>query len=91
MPNEARQVMLAQALTAMISGALAEALGEMASELRRYAGNNFDGLLDELENKAVSSIKNAAIDTFFEEEQLFLVEKTRAIVSAKFADIRSGT
>jgi hypothetical protein len=86
-----RDSMLTAAIGGMITGALAEAIGEMAKELRRYAGGNFDKCLDDLEARAIRSIENAAIDGISEDDQLFLIENTRGFVAAKFADIRSDT
>jgi hypothetical protein len=75
----------------MMTGALAEAIGEMAKELRRYAGSDFDKCLDDLEKRAVRSVENAAIDGLPEADQLRLVEQTRSVIAAKFRDIRNGT
>lgn len=63
---------------------MVEAFGEMAKELRRYAGSSFDKCLDDLERRAIRSIENAAIDGITESDQLFLVEKTRGVIAAKF-------
>ena len=48
-----REVFLATALAGTITGALAEAFGEMAKELRTYAGGDFHKRLDVLEAKAI--------------------------------------
>lgn len=75
----------------MMTGAFAEALGEMAKELRRYAGCGFDKCLDDLERRALRSVENAAIDGISENDQLFLIEKTRGAVAATFKDIRCSS
>ena len=91
MTDETRQILLASALSGMMVGALAEAIGEMAKELRRYAGGDFDKRLEYLERQAVRSVENAPIDRFSESEQLTLIEQTRAVIVAKFKDIRDAT
>ena len=90
MTGQSREEMLAVALNGMMIGALGEAIGEMAKELRRYAGSNFNKSLDSLEAKAIRSIENAAIDIFPESDQLRLIEQTRKIIAAKYRDIRTG-
>jgi hypothetical protein len=82
------QSRLAILLQGMMFGALAEAFQEMAKDLRRYAGRDFDKALNALEKRAVRSVDNAAIDGIPEHEQLFLIEKTRAIIAAAFKDAR---
>ncbi|MCF8477914.1 MAG: hypothetical protein K9G60_12870 [Pseudolabrys sp.] len=89
--GKAHADLLTVAYSGMMIGAFAESIGEMAKELRRYAGGGFDKCLDDLERRATRSIENAAIDGFSENDQLFLVEQARAAISAKFRDIRSGT
>lgn len=89
--DDAKQLLLASALMGMVNGAIAEAFNEMAKELRRYAGRNFDKCLDGLETKAIRSVENAPIDGIPEHDQLILVERTRAVIAANFRDIRSGT
>jgi hypothetical protein len=86
MPDNA---FLAAALAGMLTGALTEAFGEMAKELRRYAGSDFDERLNVLEAKAIRSIENAPIDGVPEDTQLFLIEQTRGVIAAVFADARS--
>jgi hypothetical protein len=73
----------------MITGALIEAFGEIAKELRAYAGSDFHKCLDVLESRIVRSIENAPIDGVPERDQLRLVEDTRRVVSAVFKDARS--
>lgn len=89
--NKLTKDQLAVALAGSITGALAEAIGEMGKELRRYAGSDFDKCLDALEAKAIRSVKNAPLDGVAEKDQLFIIEQTRNIVAAKFKDIRDGT
>ncbi len=90
MPDETRQVLLATALTGMITGALIEAFNEISKELRRYAGGDFDKRLDALEIRAIRSVENAALDGISEHEQLFLVEHTRKMIAGVFRGARDG-
>lgn len=74
----------------MMQGALIEAFGEMAKELRRYAGSDFDKTLDALETRAIRSVENAPIDGIAERDQLLLIEQARAMIAAVFSDARIG-
>lgn len=85
-----RATYITVAVAGMITGSLMETVGEMAKELRRYAGGDFDKCLNNLESMAIRSIENAAIDGFPEGDQLFFVERTRALVAAVFKDARSS-
>jgi hypothetical protein len=85
-----KDVRLFAGFAGMMIGAFAETIQEMAKELRRHAGRDFHKNFDALEAKALRSIENAALDGIPEEEQLFLVEKTRRTVAAVFSDARKG-
>lgn len=89
--NVSNPQILPIALAGMSLGALTQAFGEMAKELRRYAGSDFNKCLDNLERQAIRSVENAAIDSVPENDQLFLIEQTRAFIAAKFGDIRNDT
>lgn len=73
-------------LSGMVIGSLTEAFYELAKELRRYAGGDFDKRLQAVKAKATRSVENAALDSLAEPEQLILVEQTRTILSAMFAE-----
>ena len=75
---------LITAYAGMMISVMNEAFGEMAKELRRYAGSDFKKRLDEFEAKAIRNVKNAPLDTLPENEQLMLVEHTRNAISAIF-------
>ena len=90
MSEDAKNVAFVTMLSGALIGALTEALGEMAKELGRYAGSDFDKRLDALEAKAIRSIENAPFDGISEQEQLRLIEQTRAMIRAVYKDIRTG-
>lgn len=85
-----RQTAMVAALSGAINGALMEAFGEMAKELRTYAGRDFDKQLDVLEARSIRSVENAPFDGFPEGDQLLLVEQTRAVIVALFREARRG-
>jgi hypothetical protein len=88
--DDDRKMFMESAFAGMTTGAMIEAFNEMAKELRRYAGGDFDKCLNALEAKAVRSIENAAIDGIAENDQLMLVEKTREVIMAVFGGARFG-
>jgi hypothetical protein len=87
--NSGREAYLVAVFSGMVMGALAEAFGEMAKELRRYPGDDFNERLDALEAAAIRATENAAINGIPESHQVFLIEKTRETVAAIFSDARS--
>ncbi len=90
MIDNARQTMLVTALAGATVAVFNEVFGEMAKELRHFAGSDFDRHLDALESQTLRNIANAAFDNIPEPDQLFLVEQLKRIVAAAFSDARSG-
>jgi hypothetical protein len=79
---------LAATLGGILTGALMDALNEMANKLRQYSGENFNRDLDAIETIAVRSIENSALDDISEERRQFLIERARGIVAVAFRNAR---
>lgn len=89
MMDNARQTMLVTALAGATVAAFNDIFREMALELRRVAGSDFDDRIDVLESRALAAINAAGFDNVPPEDQRFLVEQIRRIIGAAFNDARS--
>jgi hypothetical protein len=61
----------------------------MATELRFFAGDDFERRFRALESKALRNVADSAFDGMQEQDQLFLVEQMKRIVAAAFSDARA--
>ena len=84
-----RQTVLVTALAGATVAVFNDIFREMANELRRFAGTDFDKRIDVLETHALNSIGRAAFDQVTEEDRRFLAEQMRRIVGAAFNDARA--
>lgn len=89
MIDNTRQTMLVTALAGATVAAFNDIFRDMAAELRRLAGPDFDNRIDMLESRALNAIGSAAFRNVPEEDQRFLTEQMRRIIGAAFNDARS--
>lgn len=89
MIDNTRQTLLVTALAGATVAAFNDIFRDMARELRRLAGNEFDEHIDALETRALSHIGGVAFDNVPEEDQRFLNEQMRRIIGAAFNDARA--
>ena len=88
MIDNTRQTLLVTALAGATVAVFNDIFRDMAKELRRFAGTDFDERIDVLELRALNSIGGAAFDNVPEEDQRFLAEQMRRIIGAAFNDAR---
>jgi hypothetical protein len=89
MIDSARQTILVTALAGATVAVFNGIFKDMAKELRRFAGSDFDERIDFLETRALNSIGDATFDQVPEEDQRFLAEQMRRIIGAAFNAARS--
>jgi hypothetical protein len=89
MIDNSRQTLLVTALAGATVAAFNDIFHDMARELRRFAGTDFDKRIDALESRALNAIGGAAFDNVPEEDQRFLAEQMRRIIGAAFNDARA--
>ncbi len=83
-----RQAMLVAALAGATVAAFGEIIRDMAKELRRCSGSQFDRRIDEMEARALRQIGKADFDYVPLEDQRFLAEQMERIIAAAFSDVR---
>ena len=88
MIDNTRQTLLVTALAGATVAAFNGIFRDMAKELRRVAGAEFDQRIDVLETRALDHIGGVAFDDVPEEDQRFLAEQMRRIIGAAFNDAR---
>jgi hypothetical protein len=89
MIDNTRQTLLVTTLAGATVAVFNDIFKDMAKELRRFAGTDFDKRIDALETRALNSIGGAAFDSVPEEDQRFLAEQMRRIIGAAFNDARA--
>ena len=89
MIDNTRQTMLVTALAGATVAAFNDIFRDMAKELLRFSGTDFDKRIDMLETRALNSIGGAAFADVPEDDQRFLVEQMRRIIGAAFNDART--
>ena len=89
MIDNRRQTLLVTTLAGATVAAFNDIFRDMAKELRRFAGTDFDDCIDFLESRALNQIGGAAFEDVPEEDQRFLLEQMRRIIGAAFNDARS--
>jgi len=89
MIDNTRQTMLVTALAGATVAAFNDIFRDMAKELLRFSGTDFDKRIDVLETRALNSIGGAAFADVPEDDQRFLVEQMRRIIGAAFNDART--
>jgi hypothetical protein len=89
MMDNARQTLLVTALAGATVAAFNDIFHDMAKELRRLSGTDFDKRIDVLESRALNSIGGVAFNDIAAEDQRFLTEQMRRIIGAAFNDARS--
>lgn len=89
MIDNSRQTILVTALAGATVAAFNDIFRDMAKELRRFAGTDFDKRIDMLESRALNSIGGAMFDNVPEEDQRFLTDQMRRIIGAAFNDARA--
>ena len=87
--DNSRQTQLVTALAGATVAAFNDIFRDMAKELRRLAGSDFDQRINALESRALNHIGGIAFENVPEEDQRFLDEQMRRIVGAAFNDARS--
>ena len=90
MIDNTRQTLLVTTLAGATVAVFNDIFRDMAKELRRFAGTDFDKRIDALETRALNSIGGAAFDSVPEEDQRFLAEQMRRIIGAAFNDARAA-
>jgi hypothetical protein len=89
MIDNTRQTLLVTALAGATVAAFNDIFRDMAKELRRLAGTEFDQRIDALERRALTSIGGIPFDNVAEDDQRFLTEQMRRIIGAAFDDARA--
>ena len=89
MIDNARQTMLVTALAGATVAVFNDIFRDMATELRRFAGTDFDKRIDVLESRALNAVSGHAFEHVAEEDQRFLAEQMRRIIGAAFNDARA--
>ncbi len=89
MIDNARQTLLVTALAGTTVAVFNDIFRDLANELRRFAGTDFDERIDVLESRALNNIGAAAFQNVPEEDQRFLAEQMRRIIGAAFNDARA--
>ena len=79
--------MLVTALAGATVAAFNDIFRDMAKELLRFSGTDFDRRIDVLESRALTSIGGAFGDVP-EDDQRFLAEQMRRSIGAAFNDAR---
>ncbi len=87
--DNTRQTLLVTALAGATVAAFNGIFRDMAKELQRLAGPDFDKRIDALETRALNHVGGVAFDNVPEEDQRFLDEQMRRIIGAAFNDARS--
>ncbi len=89
MIDNTRQTLLVTALAGATVAAFNTIFRDMAKELRRLSGTEFDKRIDALEARALNNIGGVAFDNVPEDDQRFLSDQMRRIIGAAFNDARS--
>ncbi len=87
--DNTRQTVLVTALAGATVAAFNDIFHDMAKELRRFAGSDFDRRIDALESRALNAVSGIAFANVPEDDQRFLAEQMRRIIGAAFNDARS--
>lgn len=89
MNDNSRQTMLVAVLSAATIAAFNDIFRDMAGELRRYSGRQFDHRVDALEARALKRVTGVALRQVPPDDRAFVIEQIERIIGAAFDEVRA--